>query len=268
MLALTGPLRGHPDPTARELCLSLVSGDEPGAAGALEVIGAMRDLAAAERLVAAIPHLGRRPVRRARLYAALGDLQLAGRQDAATQALLTAATDSDAGARASAMWALGKTPMNSKLDAAVTQALRVRLTDPSGAVRMNALAALARRGKLPENEALGTLLSDSDPGVRANALRYRGAPGRTAANEVDPTGLLRNALAARERHADLPGRGNDYLFVRLVSEGNDASPSARIGLADGLAVFFLADERGFIRDEAVPSGDLVIAPGDATHAVE
>ncbi len=264
MLALSGPLRGRPDQIARELCLSLAAGDDAGATGALEVLGAMRDGASVDRVIALLPRLARRPVRRTRAYAALGDLLLSGDRDNATRALVAALSDPDAAARASAAWALGKVPANSKLDGEVTHALRARLIDGSGIVRMNALAASARRGRVPDAETLQKLSNDGEVGVRANVARLRAQAPIAANQDPDTSGLIRNATAARLRSAALPPRGNDYLLLRLIGEGSDAALSARIGLADGLAVFFLADERGLVRDEAVVSGDLVVVSGEPT----
>ena len=201
-------------------------------------------------MIAMIPRLGRRPVRRARLYASLGDVLLSGSNSNIERTLISAVGgEPDSIARASAAWALGKAQRSS--DGAVARVLTMRLGDPSGIVRCNALAALARLQQTPEPDRLARLGRDLDVGVRANVVRQGGVVGTG-----DQSPLVRNAQNARKRSPVVAPHGKDYLLVRLLAA--DEVFSARIGLADGLTVFFVADERGFVRDEGVATGDLVL----------
>ena len=234
-LALMGPLRGKPDPVAREVCLALAATDDSAAGGAVELLGAMRDKASAERLLRALPKLARRPLRRARLYAALGDMALAGDDPAAAHALLAALSDADAGVRLSAAWALGKVQHAAAWNEA-DHALDEHLADPVGAVRANALAALGRRQRSLSSDVLSRLAHDADPAVRANAIVLQGSARRPA-----------------------PRGGPDYLLLHLQRPAT----TARIGLPDGFVVTFLADDRDVVRDEGVPTGALEILPDEA-----
>lgn len=231
-LALLGPLRGHVNTVAREVCLSLAGSDQAGSAGALELLGAMRDASSADRLLRLVPKLQRRPLRRARLYAALGDMALAGDSSAAARALVGALVDSDPGVRLTAAWALGKVKHPVAWNEA-DRALDAHLADPSAAVRANALAALGRRQRVLSPEVLLRLAHDPDPRVRDNAL-----------------------VVGRRRAA--PRGGADYLLLRLQRPAT----TARIGLADGLVVTFVADDRGVVRDEGVPTGALDVFADD------
>lgn len=232
-LALLGPLRGHANPVARELCVALAATDQAGGGGAVELLGAMRDAATAERLLRLVPKLQRRPLRRARLYAALGDMALAGDSSAAEHALVGALGDPDPGVRLTAAWALGKVKHPLAWDDA-DRGLDAHLADPSPAVRGNALAALGRRQRELSGDVVSRLAHDPDSRVRANAL----VVGKRGA---------------------APRGGADYLLLRLLRP----TTTARIGLADGLVVTFLADDRGIVRDEGVPTGALDVAPDDA-----
>ncbi len=249
VLALLGPLRARPNAVARELCLSIAATDDPAAAGAVELLGAMRDVGSADRLTGLLPKLGKRPLRRARLYATLGDLLAAGAQVEHT--LLAALDDPDPSIRLSAAWALGKARKPSD---GVERALGTHLADSSAAVRANALGALARLGRPPAPALLARLARDREPALVANAVRL-GAPlgaARSANAALPPLFGRAQALATRA----LP-RGHDYLHVRAVKA--DAHPvAARIGLPDGLVEIVPVDERGFLRDEAVASGDLIV----------
>ncbi len=251
-LALHGPLRGRAPPAAVELCLAAAGDDEPGGAGALELLGAMREGAAAERTLALLPRLGRRPIRRARLYAVLGDLLLVARRPPIARAILDGLVDPDAGARAAAAWALGKGAGGDD----VVRALSAHLADPSGAVRANALGALGRLGATPSGPALARLAQDREPAVRANALRL-GAGAGSAPRDAATT-IVARALAAVKDGP--PHVGPDYLLVRIADDAASGPriAAARIGLPDGLVEVAIVDERGIVREEGVPSGALSI----------
>jgi HEAT repeat protein len=207
----------------------------------------MRDRGAAERLVALLPKLGRRPLRRARFYAVLGDLLL-GRDDTTiVRALLVGLGDPDAGVRAQAAWGLGKRA-GARRDEAVVNALGAHLADPSGAVRANALGALARLRAPPTPALLVRLAQDREPAVRANAARLG------ARAPVD------RWVMRVQKAGGAPSLGADYVLLRVVDETPTAPrPAAvRIGLPDGLVEIALLDERGMVRDEGIPKGELLV----------
>ena len=54
-----------------------------------------------------------------------------------------------------------------------------------------------------------------------------------------------------------------FALVMLAISALMLKTRARVGLPDGLAVIFLADDRGIVRDEGVPSGELLIELDEA-----
>jgi HEAT repeat protein len=264
IVALGGVVRHRPDTTARELLLGYAEGQDVAAAlAALDALGAMGDKAAVSRLRRLVDSRFDDDVRR-RALAALGDI---GGDDAVHTIVTMLVGDyGDPRVRAEAAWALGKqhhaTPQ-------ATEGLVEALRSPAPAVRANAAAALARLREAPAE--LMRLLDDGDAAARANAAlalagtkSARAAIGRLAERDED-----RNVRAAAKRalapRAAAPATGGDWIALDVVDF--DGAPLGDAGyhlvLPDGLQKAGVTDERGVVREEAVPSGGCTLVLDEA-----
>lgn len=277
--ALGGVLRGSPNEPARELLLSMAqAGAEPmskeagEALDALDALSAIRDPAAAPRLVRLLSH--RDPLRRARAAASLGAL-LAVAPTASLVDTLAGVISQEGDPRvvAEAAWALGElsTPRGASLLPRIAAALRQALSRrgdgaAEAAVRANALAALCRIGAPDTGDAMW--LTDPDAAVRANAAYLVGIlHGRSAGLQarlrnlslVDPDHRVRRSAAAAQN-----GKAPAALAVRthwlgMYQVDYDRRPLAnarfRLTLPDGLVRVGVTDHRGIARQELLPDGE-------------
>ena len=277
--ALGGVLRGSPNEPARDLLLSIAqAGAEPmskeagEALDALDALAAIRDPAAAPRLVRLLSH--RDPLRRARAAAALGTLLAAAPAAPLVDALSGVITqEGDPRVVAEAAWALGElaTPRGASLLPRVAAALRQALSRrgdgaAEAAVRANALAALCRIGAPDAGDAMW--LTDPDAAVRANAAYLVGIQHARSAgllarlrnlSLVDPDHRVRRSAAAAQN-----GRVPAALAVRthwlgMYQVDYDRRPLAnarfRLTLPDGLVRVGVTDHRGIARQELLPDGE-------------
>jgi len=263
IVALGGVVRHRPDATARELLLGYAEGNDAAAAlAALDALGAMGDRAAVPRLSRIVGSRFDDDVRQ-RALAALGDI--GGDEAMHTLVTMLAGDFGDPRVRAEAAWALGKQrrPSDAAL-AALTEALRA--SPPP--VRANAAAALYRLGRAPD--ALVRLLDDRDAAVRGNAAlalartpKARAALQRLADRDDDryTRAAAKRALAATAP----PSPAGDWIALDVVDF--DGSPLGdagyRLVLPDGLMRTGVTDERGVVREEAVPSGACTLVLDEA-----
>ncbi len=279
LTALGGVLRGSPSEPARDALLAVaqlsaepMSKEAGDALDALDALAAIRDPAAAAKLLRLLGH--RDPLRRARAVAALGTLlavaPTAGLVDALSGVI---AQEGDPRVVAEAAWGLGElsatraAALVPRAAAALRQGLSRRGDSPAeAAVRANALAALARLGNAELVDAFW--LTDPSPAVRANATWLVGAlqsrsPGMGARlrnlGAVDPDHHVRQSAAAA-----LAGRHPAPLAVRthwlgMYQVDYDHRPLAnaryRLVLPDGLVRVGVTDHRGIARQELLPEGD-------------
>jgi HEAT repeat protein len=149
----------------------------------------------------------------------------------------------------------------------VLAVLTEALHSSAAPVRANAAAALYRLGRAP-NELM-RLLDDRDPAVRGNAAlalartpKARSAIGRLAERDDD-----RHARAAAKRALTqaAPPSSADWIALDVVDF--DGAPLGdagyRLVLPDGLQRAGVTDERGVIREEAVPSGPCTLVLDEA-----
>ncbi|HEY7954598.1 MAG TPA: HEAT repeat domain-containing protein, partial [Polyangia bacterium] len=266
LAALAGVLRGRPNPTATELSLGLVEGDDTQsaevAAGALAAMlgpcAGCNAEPAARRLERRLGRADHDPELRRSLVAALGELGVDGTRGTLTARL---ARDSDPLVRAEAAWALGK---KAAPDGKIAPALERALADADPAVRANAAAAIYRTARTqgavaPHSGALTRLLADPDPAVRADAALALGLDpdARPALARLgdDPDPRVRaaasSALAKRP-----PGAPADFVAIHVVDF--DGAPLAgaryRLTLPDGSIKLGATDGRGDVREESAPRG--------------
>jgi HEAT repeat protein len=202
---------------------------------------------------------------RRRALAALGDIG----GDEATRTLvgMLGGDYGDPRVRAEAAWALGKTgkPGDDTVGA-LAQALRAS----APAVRANAAAALYRLQKAPPE--LMRLLDDRNPAVRGNAALAlaRTASAKAAIARLAERDDERHVRAAARRALALAGGGAppssaDWIALDVVDF--DGAPLGdagyRLVLPDGLQKTGVTDERGIIREEAVPAGACALVLDEA-----
>ena len=276
--ALGGVLRGSPSEPARDVLLGIAqSSAEPmskeagDALDALDALAAIRDPAAASRLIRLFYH--RDPMRRARAAAAVGTLLSVAPTAALVDALSgVIAQDADPRVTAEATWGLGElspTRGASLLPRAATalrQALSRQGEGPAeAAVHANALAALARIGQPELVDAIW--LTAPDVAVRANAaflvgtLQARSAGMRARLRNldvVDPDHRVRqSAAAALAGKAPAPLASRTH-WLGMYQVDYDHRPLAntryRLTLPDGLVRVGVTDHRGIARQELLPAG--------------
>jgi HEAT repeat protein len=278
--ALGAALRGAgqaPGPEvapARSLLLDLatVSAGSETEAGlvaldALDALAALRDPAVTSRVSRLLSHSD--PVRRVRAAATLGSLASSGASDGSSSALIAVLqSDRSVAVVAEAAWALGKIPLD-KAGPAVA-ALRRTLGQREGmggerAVRVNALAALARLGRAEPGDAVW--LSEGEPLSRANAaLLLTALPQKTPGllarlrnvEKTDADHRARRAATQALRGQGPATAGERTQFLGLFQLDIDQQPLSespfRLTQPDGLSRIGITDRRGIAREEQVPPG--------------
>jgi HEAT repeat protein len=254
-VALGGVSRGRTDQTTRELCLSAAEREElPIALEAVSALAAMHDGAAAQRLARLVNGRDVDPALRRRATAALGDLGGAG----VARALITLLDDDkDTWVRVEAAWALGKL-RDPSAEASLVRALGGA---NSASLRAAAAGALATLGRQPQS--LARLLDDGDPATRANAALALGSAAKPAIERLaanDPDRRVRAAAERALKPARAAGPDRDWIALHLVDF--DGAPRGEVRyhltLSDGRIKPGLADPRGRIREESLPSGTCMI----------
>lgn len=278
--ALGAALRGagqSPGPEvapARSLLLDLatVSAGSETEAGlvaldALDALSALRDPAVTSRVSRLLSHSD--PVRRMRAAAALGSLASSGASDGSSAALIAVLqSDRSVAVVAEAAWALGKIPPD-RAGPAVA-ALRRTLGQREGmggerAVRVNALAALARLGRAEPGDAVW--LSEGEPLSRANAaLLLTAQPQKTPGllsrlrnvEKTDGDHRARRAATLALRGQGPAAAALRTQFLGLFQLDVDQQPLSespfRLTQPDGLSRIGITDRRGIAREEQVPPG--------------
>lgn len=278
--ALGAALRGAglaPGPEvvpARGLLLDLatVSGGSDSEAGllaldALDALAALRDPAVAGRVSRLLSHAD--PLRRLRAVATLGSLLSVAASEGSSSALISVLqSDRSMAVVAEAAWALGKLPRS--VSGPAVAALRRVLGQREGmggerAVRVNALAALARLGQAEPGDAQA--LIEGEPLARANAalllstlpLKTPGILARLRNLEkTDADHRVRRAASQALRGQGPAAAAARTQFLGLYQLDIDQQPLSespfRLTLPDGLSRIGITDRRGITREEQVPVG--------------